>query len=869
MIAELGTFALIIAFCLTVIQAAFPLIGMARKGALLDLIAGIATLAYLSYFISATNLFRTPLTIALGLYLGLTLLHGALMAAAQTHPLRRLYRYLRPLVLGIVLTLLLYVAVRLTFSIFLATAVSIVLLQLVVPSVHRGITGNHYAALARSMALGQFVFVAISFACLVYLFVTDDFSIQYVASNSNTKLPLLYKVSAVWGAHEGSLLLWTLILSTWTAAITVFSRTLPAVYTARIIAVMGLISIGFILFVLVTSNPFTPIYYQHLRFTPEFYTEIKNLLLNAKDPTLSVILNKFGISVESAVASKFYLKDTADQLINTLNSFHLQDYFQVRKIYVPSTEGRDLNPLLQDPGLAFHPPLLYMGYVGFSVAFSFAIAALLGGRLDSAWARWSRPWTTIAWIFLTLGITLGSWWAYYELGWGGWWFWDPVENASFMPWLVGTALIHSLAVTEKRNTFRTWTVILAIIAFSLSLLGTFLVRSGILNSVHSFTSDPLRGYFVLNFLFWVIGGSLILYTLRAPKIKSVGWFDLFSRETLLLINNILLVIVAATVLWGTLYPIIANAQDKSISVGAQWFNRYFVALMLPLSFLAAIGPVVRWKNDSFTAICKRMLPHFLLSLGTGLLLAALSDAVTLYIGLVISVAVWVLLGSLESLFYRLRRMPSIRRAVFGMSQGAVGTLVAHAGIAVFIVGVCFTSINSVKQTEKMRPGQSVSIGDYRYRFISARWAEGPNYNAYQGLFYVYDKGRKVAELHPQKRYYLTQKRQMTEAGIDPGFQRDLLVSMGDPLDKRVANFLTLPHERVTPQHIALINDKLKQTDWVVILQYKPFMRWVWFGAVLMALGGLIAALDKRYRIFSSRKLDKIRSGETQHQENPS
>jgi cytochrome c-type biogenesis protein CcmF len=544
--------------------------------------------------------------------------------------------------------------------------------------------------------------------------------------------------------------LWALILSLWTVAVTIFSRRLPDIMLARVIGIMGLISTGFLLFILTTSNPFKP------------------------------------------------LTDAATGML------------------FAAPEGRDLNPLLQDPGLIMHPPILYMGYVGFSVVFSFAIAALLGGKLDSAWARWSRPWTTAAWIFLTLGITLGSWWAYYELGWGGWWFWDPVENASFMPWLVGTALIHSLAVTEKRGVFQSWTVMLAILAFSMSLLGTFLVRSGVLVSVHAFASDPARGIFILVFLALVVGGSLLLYALRAGQIRGNSQFELLSRETLLLLNNMLLVVAAAAVLIGTLYPLVYTALGLgTMSVGKEYFNLVFSLIMLPLVFLTAVGPLVRWKSQHMPTLVKHLLPIFLLGIAAGLG-AWLAAGLGAGISMVIALATWVAVASLEVIRHRRARKTRIPLNVAGM-------VVAHIGLAVFIIGVTLTTYFSQEETIRMKPGEHFDIKGYRFRFDGTRRVTGPNYIAQQGTVHVSRDGKHISTLHPQKRIYLAQRNPMTEAAIDPGFTRDLFVALGD---------------------------NLGGGTWTLRLQVKPFIRWIWSGAVFMALGGLLAASDRRYRIRS-------------------
>ncbi|MEO5696091.1 MAG: heme lyase CcmF/NrfE family subunit, partial [Burkholderiaceae bacterium] len=515
---------------------------------------------------------------------------------------------------------------------------------------HRG--NAAWIALARPAAQTQFMLVAFSFACLTFAFVANDFSVSYVAGHSNSKLPTAYRVAAVWGGHEGSLLLWLLMLNGWTLAVSLFSRQLPHAMVARVIGVLGLVAAGFLMFILLTSDPFA-------------------------------------------------------------------------RLMPAAADGQDLNPLLQDPGLVFHPPMLYMGYVGFSVAFAFAIAALLAGRLDAAWARWSRPWTTVAWIFLTLGIALGSWWAYYELGWGGWWFWDPVENASFMPWLVGTALIHSLAVTEKRGSFKNWTVLLAIAAFSLSLLGTFLVRSGVLTSVHAFASDPRRGIFILLFLVVVIGGSLTLFAWRAPKVGVGGSFALASRETLLLVNNVLLVVACGSVLLGTLYPLLIDALGLGkISVGPPYFNSVFVPIMVPLLFLIAVGPLARWKQLDARDMAQRLRIAALLAVIAGVGVPWLMGSWTPLVGLGILLATWIVASSVFQIRDRLRSgWP--QRSFWGMHF-------AHVGIAVLVLGVTLVKGYEVEQDVRMVMGDTVAIGGYSVRLLAVNEVPGPNYVAQRG-----------------------------------------------------------------------------------------------------------------------------------------
>ncbi|MFT4907491.1 MAG: cytochrome c-type biogenesis protein CcmF [Oleispira sp.] len=601
---------------------------------------------------------------------------------------------------------------------------------------------------ARPMALGQATFLIISFIALTYCFVVDDFSVAYVANNSNSLLPTMFKVSAVWGAHEGSLLLWVLMLGLWGAAVALFSRSLPLDMVARVLAIMGMVGVGFILFTIFTSNPF--------------------------DRSLPSI----------------------------------------------PADGADLNPLLQDFGLVIHPPTLYMGYVGFSVAFAFALAALLGGRLDAAWARWSRPWTTAAWVFLTLGIALGSWWAYYELGWGGWWFWDPVENASFMPWLVGTALIHSLAVTEKRGIFKSWTVLLAIFAFSLSLLGTFLVRSGVLTSVHAFASDPERGVFILALLGLCVGGSLTVYALKAPTVSSAGKFKILSREGFLLANNALLVIAALTILLGTLYPLIVDfISGEKLSVGSAWFNTMFVPLASALTALAGMGALSRWK----VMPGKLLLAQISGSIVVAIIVAATFPLVyagemnfKVAFGLFIAT---ILIAITFSDVWR-KSKGQIGR-MFKLSKSYWGMVFAHLGVAIMVIGITVVSNFSVEKALKMYPGDVATLSGYDFKFAEVGQKQGPNYMAHVGVFEISKDGDEVATLHAEKRRYKVKGSMMTEAAIDPGLFRDLYVSMGEPLEDGA---------------------------WAMRLQVKAYMRWVWLGAIFMSIGGTLAILDKRYRI---------------------
>ncbi|MFV9682807.1 heme lyase CcmF/NrfE family subunit [Pseudomonas sp. NY15367] len=628
-------------------------------------------------------------------------------------------------------------------------ALCLCLVQATLPLIGAWRGDHQWMSLAQPAAWGQFAFLLFSFICLTYAFMVDDFSVAYVANNSNSALPWYYKFSAVWGAHEGSLLLWALILAGWTFAVAIFSRHLPEEMLARVLAVMGMISVGFLLFLIVTSNPF------------------ERLLPNSP------------------------------------------------------ADGRDLNPLLQDFGLIVHPPMLYMGYVGFSVAFAFAIAALLGGKLDAAWARWSRPWTIIAWAFLGIGIALGSWWAYYELGWGGWWFWDPVENASFMPWLVGTALIHSLAVTEKRGVFKSWTVLLAIAAFSLSLLGTFLVRSGVLTSVHAFATDPERGVFILAFLLVVVGGSLALFAVRAPVVKSQVGFGLWSRETLLLVNNIVLVVSAAMILLGTLYPLVLDAlTGAKLSVGPPYFNALFLPLMALLMAVISVGVLVRWKDTPLKWLGSMLTPVLVASVVLAVAATFLHGDFHWAVLAVCLLAFWVILGGVRDIFDKTRHkglikgLPSLNRSYWGMQM-------AHLGFAVCALGVVLTSLGSYERDLRMAPGDSVELGGYRFQFDGAVHHEGPNFISDKGTVRVFDGERQIKVLHPEKRLYTVQQSTMTEAGIDAGFTRDLFVALGEPLE---------------------------QGAWAVRIHIKPFVRWIWLGGLLMAFGGFLAAADKRYRI---------------------
>ena len=633
------------------------------------------------------------------------------------------------------------------FALILAACLSLVLAVVPLIGVQKSI--NSWIALARPTAFGQTFFMMVSYGILTASFINHDFSVLYVASNSNTQLPFMYLIAGVWGSHEGSLLLWALILSLWTAAVALFSKNLPTKLVARVLSIMGAVALGFLLFVILTSNPFE------------------------------------------------------------------------RIIPVP-LEGRDLNPLLQDPGMAIHPPMLYMGYVGFSVAFAFAIAALINGKLDAAWVRWTRPWTTTAWLFLTLGIVLGSWWAYYELGWGGWWFWDPVENASFMPWLIGTALIHSLAATEKRGMFKNWTILLSVFAFSLSLLGTFLVRSGVLTSVHAFASDPTRGIFILVFLGIVIGGSLLLFAIQAPRIQTEGHFELVSRDALLLVNNVLLVATTATILLGTLYPLVIDALGLGkISVGPPYFNGVFVPLMTPLAFFVGIGVLARWRQDNVKRLWQLVMIPLASSVLMGLILAFLQPLFSWAAFIGLTLAVWTAIGAGFGIYDRLKNKADKWQALIQQPLSIWAMTVAHLGIAVFIVGVTMVSTYSQEKDIRLAPNESLHLAGFDFLFHGVKPSTGANYQANEGRFTVTQNQNLVAELHPEKRIYNASGMPMTEAGIDAGLTRDLFVALGEPLGE--------------------------DGSWALRIYYKPFVRWIWIGGLFMAFGGLLAVLDKRYR----------------------
>ena len=633
------------------------------------------------------------------------------------------------------------------FSLILALCAAIVLGTLPLVGSFSGHRG--WTALARPAAHAQLFLVGLSYACLTWAFVVGDFSVLYAANTSNSTLPLMYRIAGVWGGHEGSILFWCLIHAIWTSAVALFGRSIPMVLLARVLAILGLVSIGFLLFVLLTSNPF-------------------------------------------------------------------------ERLFPVPLDGASLNPLLQDPGMAIHPPMLYMGYVGFSVAFAFAIAALIGGQLDAATLRFMRPWTNIAWMFLTIGISLGSFWAYYELGWGGWWFWDPVENASFMPWLVGTALIHSLAASEKRGVFKAWTVLLAVLAFSLSLLGTFLVRSGVLTSVHSFAADPTRGLYILLFLGVVVGGSLALFAIRSHRLRSTASFALVSRESGLLLNNVLLVVACAAVLLGTLYPLFLDALDMGkISVGPQYFDAVFVPLMLPIVATLGVGAMLNWKSDRLEGRRGTLLVLAVVSVAGGTALALLYSPFEPAALASFALVLWVLGSVAYGMQHRVRNKRDRLSAALHAPAAFWGMTLAHLGIGVFTLGVALTSIYTVEQTVRMAVGEEHVIGERTFRFANLEETRGPNYRAVVATFDVTEGDTPIAPIRAEKRFYDVRRDTMTEAGIDGTLTRDLFIALGEPLEGGAA--------------------------WSVRLQVKPLIRWIWLGTVLMALGGLVAALDRRYR----------------------
>jgi cytochrome c-type biogenesis protein CcmF len=632
-----------------------------------------------------------------------------------------------------------------TFALILALLLAVT--QAVLPLVGAQRGNLTWMAVARPAAWGQFTFTLIAYLCLVYAFLTNDFTVINVASNSYSNLPAFYRVTATWGSHEGSLLFWSLILAVWTIAVATFSRTLPEEMVARVLGVMGLISIGFLSLLLITSSPF---------------------------------LRQFPGPVE----------------------------------------GSDLNPLLQDWGMIIHPPMLYMGYVGFAVVFSFAVAALLSGRLDAAWARWSRPWATVAWAFLTLGVVLGSWWAYRELGWGGWWFWDPVENASFMPWLAGTALIHSLAVAEKRGAFKAWTVLLALMTFSLSLLGTFLVRSGVLSSVHAFAVDPQRGAYILGFMLLVVGGSLALFAWRAPRMVAGGAFTWFSRESLLLANNVVMVASVAAVLLGTLYPLFIDALGMGkLSVGPPYFNAVFVPLISPALFLMGVGPLIRWKGDSVPDVLQRLKWALGIAVATGLLLPLTMEGYKPWAVLGLGLSSWIALTVLIAFRERVKtagQLSNLPRAFWGMHM-------AHLGLAIGVAGITMVANYEQELDVRMNVGDQAQMAGYTLTFMGVQQYAGANFAATRGTVIVKEGNAEPFTLYPEKRVYNRSGSVMTEAAVRPSLSSDLYVSLGEPLNEELST-------------------------WAVRLYYKPFINWLWIGALFMVVGGFLAASDRRYRI---------------------
>ena len=640
------------------------------------------------------------------------------------------------------------------FALWLAVGVSLALGVLPMVGAHKH--RSDLMLLARPLAHGMLAVILVSFLCLMASFARNDFSLLNVASHSNSALPLHYRLAASWGSHEGSLLLWLLMQGGWAWAVATFSRNLPLPMVARILAVMGLLTLSVLLFVLFTSNPFD-------------------------------------------------------------------------RLFPVPADGRDLNPQLQDPGMIFHPPMLYMGYVGMSVAFAFAVAALIGGNLDAQWARWSRPWTTVAWVFLTFGIALGSWWAYYELGWGGWWFWDAVENASFMPWLVATALIHSLAVTEKRGSFKSWTVLLALMGYSLSLLGTFLVRSGVITSVHSFASDPARGLFILVMLAITVGAALTLYAWRAPSVGLGARFETVSRESFLLANNVLLVVAMAAVMLGTLYPLILDALGLGkISVGAPYFDAVFVPIMAVLVFFMGVGPLARWKGDTVPALAVRLRWAAGITVVSAALTAWIGGKISIGSVLGLLMAYWILFTVFTELWERVRPAGGVRANAWQrlrqLPRATVGMMLAHVGVAVFCFGVTMVGTHDIEKDVAMGPGDSTTVNGYTFTYQGAKPVRGPNFDAMRGHLVVTRDGKTISDMYPEKRIYRVQRNPMTEAAIDSRIHGDLYVQLGEIIQGET---------------------------WIVRIWVKPFVSWIWFGCLLMGLGGFLAIADRRYRAKAS------------------
>lgn len=643
------------------------------------------------------------------------------------------------------------------FSLILAFCLSILLGSIPLVGAAKG--NQLWMSLARPLTAGVFVFLAISILILAYAFVADDFSVQFVAQHSNTLLPTRYKMTAVWGGHEGSFLLWTFMLAGWMLAVSIYSKSMPIDFVARVLGVLGILCTAYILFMLATSNPFD------------------------------------------------------------------------RIVPLPPQDGADLNSALQDIGFIIHPPTLYMGYVGFSVVFAFAIAALLSGRLDAAWARWSRPWANVSWAILTIGIALGSWWAYYELGWGGWWAWDPVENPPLITWLFGTALIHSLAVTEKRGVFKSWTVLLAILAFSGSLLGTFITRSGLLTSVHAFASDPSRGVFILGILGLAIGGSLILFAFRAPLMKSNFGFDLVSREIFLLTNNVILVVASASVFLGTLFPMFYQAiTDDLISIGPPYFNAIFIPLMSLLVLVLGVGPMSRWKKTSVSYLIEQLGKVALTSLAIGVVLPTIILLQVSWVAIVaVTLAAWIVLSMLKDMANKTANKAARLAGLRALSLSYYGMQAAHFGMALMLIGVAFTSEFSEEKSVLLAPGESIDVGSYNFTFNDTQAITGPNYVGTQADFSVSKNGNELGNLNPERRIYLATGTPSTEMAIDAGFLRDLFVTLGE---------------------------EKENSAWTMTIYVKPFIRWIWLGAIFMAFGGTVAAGDKRYRRVRERYLKR-------------